>query len=74
MPVLPLVVTGSAQGMPKGSPWVRPARLTLRVLEPVPTAGRSPREADALRDEVRARIEGALARAGAEAAGEAAAR
>ncbi len=61
VPVLPLAVSGTAQGMPKGSPWVRPSRLTLRILEPVPTAGRSPEEAGALRDEVRERIARAIA-------------
>ena len=40
---------------------MRPSRLTLRILAPVPVAGRTPQEAGALRDEVRARIERALA-------------
>jgi len=67
VPILPIAVSGSAQGMPKGSPWVRPARLVMRILEPVPTEaacaaqGRAQvREIAALRDGVRDRIAGAL--------------
>ena len=53
--------------MPKGTPWVRPSRLVVRILEPVSTAvvaaatGREQvRQLAALRDDVRARIERAL--------------
>lgn len=60
VPVLPIAVSGSAQGMPKGSPWVRPARLTVRILEPVPTAGLGDRDLRKLRDGVRDRIAQAL--------------
>jgi 1-acyl-sn-glycerol-3-phosphate acyltransferase len=60
VPVLPIVVSGSAQGMPKGSPWVRPAKLVVRILEPVPTTGLTDRDLRALRDGVRGRIERAL--------------
>jgi 1-acyl-sn-glycerol-3-phosphate acyltransferase len=73
VPVLPVAITGSAQGMPKGSPWVRPARLVVRILEPIPTAGLVPpgaagsreevRAVARLRDDVRDRIAGALAEA-----------
>jgi len=56
VPVLPIAVHGTAQGMPKGGPWVRPCRAFARILAPVETAGRSPEEAVRLRDEVRARI------------------
>jgi len=67
VPILPLAVSGSAQGMPKGGPWVRPTRLVLRILEPIPTdaarqaQGRAQVKAiAALRDAVRERIEKAL--------------
>ncbi|HET9594578.1 MAG TPA: lysophospholipid acyltransferase family protein [Anaeromyxobacteraceae bacterium] len=67
VPILPLAVSGSAQGMPKGGPWVRPTNLVLRILEPVPTdaaraaQGRAQVQAIAkLRDGVRERIEKAL--------------
>ena len=61
--VLPMVVCGTAQGMPKGSPWVRPARLRVRILEPVPVAGVQAGDARALvrlKDDVRQRIARAL--------------
>ncbi|MGZ6126241.1 MAG: lysophospholipid acyltransferase family protein [Myxococcales bacterium] len=61
VPVLPIAVSGTAEGMPKGSPWVRPARPRARVLAAVPTTGLSPDEADRLRDEVRERIAAAVA-------------
>ena len=60
VPVLPLAISGTAQGMPKGSPWVRPSELTLRILDPVPTAGVTDRELRKLRDGVRAQIARAL--------------
>jgi 1-acyl-sn-glycerol-3-phosphate acyltransferase len=60
VPVLPIAVSGTAQGMPKGSPWVRPSRLRVQVLEPVPSAGMTEGDVSRLRDEVRARIARAL--------------
>jgi 1-acyl-sn-glycerol-3-phosphate acyltransferase len=59
-PVLPIAVHGTAQGMPKGGPWVNPCRAYARLLEPVEVAGRRPEDAVRLRDEVRARIQAAL--------------
>jgi 1-acyl-sn-glycerol-3-phosphate acyltransferase len=59
-PVLPIAVSGSARGMPKGSPWVRPATITVRILEPVPTVGLKGRDVRRLRDDVRGRIARAL--------------
>ncbi len=56
VPVLPIAVNGTGAGMPKGSPWVRPCEAWARILEPVPTAGLRPEEANKLRDEVRRRI------------------
>ncbi len=61
VPVLPIAVSGTAQGMPKGSPWVRPARLTARILAPVPTVGLGDRDVQRIRDDVRERIARALA-------------
>jgi 1-acyl-sn-glycerol-3-phosphate acyltransferase len=56
VPVLPIAVHGTAQGMPKGGPWVRPCRAFARILPPVETAGRGIDEAVRLRDEVRRKI------------------
>ena len=39
VPVLPVAVSGSAYGMPKGSPWIRPTLVLVRVLEPIDTKG-----------------------------------
>jgi 1-acyl-sn-glycerol-3-phosphate acyltransferase len=60
VPLLPISVSGSGQGMPKGGPWVRPAKITVRILEPVPTAGLKGRDVRRLRDDVRDRIARAL--------------
>jgi 1-acyl-sn-glycerol-3-phosphate acyltransferase len=60
VPVLPLAVLGTAAGMPKGNPWVRPCRATVRVLEPVSPAGPGPGEPQRLRDAVHGRISAAL--------------
>jgi 1-acyl-sn-glycerol-3-phosphate acyltransferase len=60
VPVLPVAVSGTAHGLPKGGPWVRPCRATARILEPVPVAGLGPDDANKLRDAVRARITDAL--------------
>ena len=58
-PVLPIAVHGTAQGMPKGGPWVNPCRARARILPPVDTA-RYEGDAVRLRDDVRARIQAAL--------------
>jgi 1-acyl-sn-glycerol-3-phosphate acyltransferase len=39
VPVVPVAVTGSAYGMPKGSPWIRPTLVLVRVLDPIETKG-----------------------------------
>lgn len=60
VPVFPVAVSGTARGMPKGGPWVRPCRAYARMLEPVPTAGLTLADLPKLRDEVRRRIAAAL--------------
>lgn len=59
-PVLPVAVCGTAEGMPKGSPWVRPARPRIRILDPVETAGMAAGDVERLRDDVRERIAAAI--------------
>ncbi len=61
VPVLPVAVSGTADGMPKGSPWVRPARAMARILEPVETAGMTDADTNRLRDRVRERIAAGVA-------------
>ena len=60
VPVLPIAVSGSANGMPKGGPWVRPTTVSVKILEPIPTAGLRGRDVRKLRDDVRDRIARAL--------------
>jgi 1-acyl-sn-glycerol-3-phosphate acyltransferase len=52
--VVPVALTGTADGMPAGSPWIRPAQIVVRILDPV--GG----DAAAMREETRARIAAAL--------------
>jgi 1-acyl-sn-glycerol-3-phosphate acyltransferase len=59
-PVLPIAISGSAQGMPKGGPWIRPAQITVRILEPLSTTGLTGRDVRKLRETVRNRIARAL--------------
>jgi 1-acyl-sn-glycerol-3-phosphate acyltransferase len=63
-PVLPIAISGSAEGMPKGGPWVRPAQITVRILEPVSTTGLTGRDVRRLREIVRNRIARALGQDG----------
>ncbi len=69
VPVLPVAVNGTARGMPKGGPWVRPCNAVALVLEPVEVVGHGPEDTVRLRDTVRARIAEALGQASREAPG-----
>jgi 1-acyl-sn-glycerol-3-phosphate acyltransferase len=60
VPILPVVVHGTAQGMPKGGPWVNPCRAVARLLAPIDPAPFGD-DAVRLRDAARARIQAALA-------------
>jgi 1-acyl-sn-glycerol-3-phosphate acyltransferase len=68
VPILPVAVTGSAYGMPKGSPWIRPTLVLVRLLEPVPTKGMTGGDVVKLMETVRTRIAGAEAELRAERA------
>jgi 1-acyl-sn-glycerol-3-phosphate acyltransferase len=68
VPVLPVAVTGSADGMPKGSPWIRPTLVLIRVLEPVETKGMTGADVVRLMETVRERIAAAEAELRAERA------
>jgi 1-acyl-sn-glycerol-3-phosphate acyltransferase len=68
VPVLPVAVTGSAYGMPKGSPWIRPTLVLVRVLEPIDTKGMTGADVLKLMETVRARIATAEAELKAERA------
>jgi 1-acyl-sn-glycerol-3-phosphate acyltransferase len=60
VPVLPIALHGTGEGMPKGSPWVRPVRAWARLLEPVETAGMGEGDVERLVQLVRERIAAAL--------------
>jgi 1-acyl-sn-glycerol-3-phosphate acyltransferase len=60
VPVLPVVVSGTAAGFQKGGTAVGPCDAVARILPPVPTRGRTQADAGALRDQVRAAFVAAL--------------
>lgn len=62
VPILPLVVAGTRRAMAKGSFRFQKAHARVKVLDPIETAGLSLDDVGALRDRVRALIEGAHAR------------
>jgi 1-acyl-sn-glycerol-3-phosphate acyltransferase len=56
VPVVPVVVHGTLAIMPKGSWRIRPGVIDVHILEPVPTAGLTYEDRDALSDTVRDRM------------------
>jgi hypothetical protein len=42
--------------MPADQPWIRPSRITVRILEPIPTGGMSVDDVEQLRAMVRQRL------------------
>ena len=60
-PIVPVAVQGGRAAMRKGSAFIRPVTVTVRIGEPVETAGLDLDERDALIATVRARIEALLA-------------
>jgi 1-acyl-sn-glycerol-3-phosphate acyltransferase len=62
-PIVPVAIMGGRAAMQKGSAFVRPVHVTVRIGPPIDTAGMTADDRDALIDHVRARIE-ALIRQG----------
>lgn len=58
VPILPVVVSGTGDLLPKSRLFVRPGRVRVEVLPPVPTAGMSTDERDELLAQVRDGIVG----------------
>lgn len=58
LPIVPIAIHGARRILRSGNPWPRPGRVELRVLPPVDTASdkRARSSAEALRDQVRARM------------------
>jgi 1-acyl-sn-glycerol-3-phosphate acyltransferase len=55
-PIVPVVIRGTFEIMPKGAFFVRRGTVRVTFLEPVPTAGLGLKDLDALRDTVRAAL------------------
>jgi 1-acyl-sn-glycerol-3-phosphate acyltransferase len=60
VPVLPVVVSGTAAGFQKGGTAVGPCDAVARILPPVPTRGLTQADAGGLRNQVRAAFVAAL--------------
>jgi 1-acyl-sn-glycerol-3-phosphate acyltransferase len=56
VPIVPVAVQGGRAAMRKGSAIVRPVHVSVRIGEPIPTAGLTLADRDDLIDRVRARI------------------
>lgn len=60
VPVVPVAISGGRAAMRKGSPIVRPVRVTVRIGRPIPTAGLRLEHRDELIARVRAEVENLL--------------
>jgi 1-acyl-sn-glycerol-3-phosphate acyltransferase len=56
-PIVPVAIMGGRAAMQKGSAFVRPVQVTVRIGPPLDTAGMTADDRDTLIDQVRARIE-----------------
>ena len=61
-PIVPVAVQGGRDAMRKGSAFVRPVNVLVRVGSPIPTAGMTMSDRDELIARVRTEIAGLLAR------------
>ena len=60
-PIVPVAVQGGRDAMQKGSAFIRPVIVSIRIGEPIETAGLDLKERDALIAETRRRIDALLA-------------
>jgi 1-acyl-sn-glycerol-3-phosphate acyltransferase len=56
VPVIPVAISGAGAAMPADQPWIKPSRITVRILEPIPTRGLSAEDVEPLRATVRQRL------------------
>ena len=56
-PIVPVAIQGGRDAMRKGSAFVRPVNVSVRVGKPIPTAGLTTRDRDALIAQVRAEVQ-----------------
>jgi 1-acyl-sn-glycerol-3-phosphate acyltransferase len=61
VPIVPVAISGGRAAMQKGSAIVRPVRVSVRIGEPIPTAGLAMADKDVLIERVRAAVERLLA-------------
>jgi 1-acyl-sn-glycerol-3-phosphate acyltransferase len=59
-PIVPVAIMGGRAAMQKGSAFVRPVNVTVRIGSPIHTAGMTTEDRDRLIDDVRASIEALL--------------
>jgi 1-acyl-sn-glycerol-3-phosphate acyltransferase len=57
VPIVPVAIAGGRNAMRKGSAWVRPVRVSVRIGRPVPTAGLTLDDRDELVERVRAEVQ-----------------
>ncbi len=56
VPVIPVAISGAGTAMPADQAWIRPSRITVRILEPIETRGMSLENVEPLRATVRQRL------------------
>jgi len=56
VPVIPVAISGAGAAMPADQAWIRPSRITVRILEPIQTQGMSVEDVETLRATVRQRL------------------
>jgi len=56
-PIVPIAIQGGRDAMHKGSAFVRPVHVSVRIGEPIPTAGLTLSDRDALIAQVRAEVQ-----------------
>jgi 1-acyl-sn-glycerol-3-phosphate acyltransferase len=61
VPIVPVAISGGRDAMRKGSPIVRPVRVSVRIGRPIPTAGMTLEDREVLIARARAEIEALLA-------------
>ena len=59
-PIVPVAVQGGRAAMRKGSAFVRPVRVTVRIGKPIPTAGLTASDRDDVIERVRAEVQNLL--------------
>ena len=60
VPIVPIIVHGTIEIMPKGSPWVHPGTIDIHLLEPVTTTGVDYDHREVLMQKVRTRMADAM--------------